>query len=42
MVRRNIQGLAVTNRVSRDGITATGGPGAEIRRKGLAPAPRGL
>jgi hypothetical protein len=42
MLRRKIQGLAVTNRVSRDGAAATAPAGAEIRRKGLAPAPRGL
>nr|WP_279323173.1 hypothetical protein [Altererythrobacter segetis] len=42
MVRRKIQGLAVTNRVSRHGAAATAEVGAEIRRKGLARAPRAL
>jgi len=42
MVRRKIQGLGVTNRVIRHGAAATVQPGAEIRRKGLAPAPRAL
>jgi hypothetical protein len=42
MVRRKIQRLGVTNRVRRDGVAIGSARHAEIRRKGLAPASRGL
>jgi hypothetical protein len=42
MVHRKIQALVVTNRVTGHGAAATVKTGAEIRRKGLARAPRAL